>query len=1242
MKTISFISSALFFLLFSSIAFAQQDVAQILKTYLQTHREELNVTEADVANFEITDNTLSKHNGVRHVHIAQQINGLPLKNGVANFTLNARNEVVFVGNRLVSNIAAQLPASATPALTPARAIKKAADHVKMSGNFGQQISQPKSNKYVFEKGSLAKEDIAVTLAYWKLEEGIELVWIVSLYQKNGEHWWQVFVNAATGETVDLLDWVVSCEFDEEADHTQADVEISLQKTSKSFKVAAAGLGQYNVFALPVESPNHGSRSVKVSPADTLASPHGWHDTNGIAGAEFTTTRGNNVFAYTDDNGDDVPNFVPNGGTNLNFNFSLNLAQQPSGYQNVAVTNLFYTCNRIHDIFYRYGFDEANGNFQANNYGKGGLDNDYVFAEAQDGSGMNNANFSTPTDGQNGRMQMFIWTGAVSSNLLTVNSPTGVAGPYAAAEATFGPGLTLTPITANVVLVNDGSGDSADACQTILNTAAINGKIAILYRGSCTFADKVQRAQTAGAIAVIIVNNVPGLMAPGGSSATVTIPSVMISQVDGNAIVASLKAGNTVNATLVADSLGAFDLDGDFDNGIIVHEYAHGISIRLAGGPSNSNCLDNDEQMGEGWSDFFATMLTMDTNVANPVHRPMATYANGEAVNGIGIRNAPYDTNFAVNNYTYADVADVANVSMPHGIGFVWATMLWDLNWAFINQYGYDANIDSGNGGNNLLLQLVVDGLTLQPCNPGFVDARDAILLADQLNNNGANQCLIWKAFAKRGLGYSATQGSTNNRSDQVEAYDLPPLCMIPVTQPTANFSANNTLSCNGTVRFKDLSTNIPQAWLWLFGDGNSDSAQNPVHTYSLPGTYTVTLIVSNTLGTDTAINANFITITIPSAPTAFSNGSGCSSDSIVLTASGNSTIGWFNANNDLLATGSTFNAPPTLATTTYFVRNGVVFPSLFVGPADTSIGTGANHNTSFTGTINFDAFDDITIHSAWVKSGSAGPRTVTLWDGYDGVGNVVEVRTIDVPFAGAGRVDLGFTVPGPGTYSLGLAQADLYRSASGVNYPYSISGLMSITGSPAGADRYYYFYDVEVSKTPCWSDSVAVTATVTDTADFSYTNASFTYSFTDLSPGATSWAWNFGDGNTSTQQNPTHTYAQAGIYTVTLSINGGTCIVTYKVNVGGIGILEEVGNGFAMSLYPNPAKTELHIDFNAALKSSGKISLYTLQGQLVRKQSVAAGEKGTLILLDGLASDLYILELEVEEGHFYQKVLIAK
>ena len=262
---------------------------------------------------------------------------------------------------------------------------------------------------------------------------------------------------------------------------------------------------------------------------------------------------------------------------------------------------------------------------------------------------------------------------------------------------------------------------------------------------------------------------------GGSSATAAIPAIMISQSNGNTFEAALTAGDTINGTIVA----ANDLtatDSDFDNMIIAHEYGHGISTRLTGGAENVECLFNAEQMGEGWSDWFGLMITMEPGDLEGDPRGVGTYVTNEPTNGTGIRPAPYSTDFAVNDYTYAATNNTNQISEPHGIGFVWASMLWDLNWALINEYGFDPNVKTGNGGNNRAMALVIEGLKLQPCGPGFVDGRDAILAADELLYAGENKCLIWEVFARRGLGFSATQGDPDSRTDQVQAFDVHPDC----------------------------------------------------------------------------------------------------------------------------------------------------------------------------------------------------------------------------------------------------------------------------------------------------------------------------------------------------------------------------------------------------------------------------------------------------------------------------------
>jgi len=252
-----------------------------------------------------------------------------------------------------------------------------------------------------------------------------------------------------------------------------------------------------------------------------------------------------------------------------------------------------------------------------------------------------------------------------------------------------------------------------------------------------------------------------------------IPSIMLSYEDCQTI--RMDLDNGLNGTIEVDQSVPFD--SDLDAGIICHEYGHGISIRLTGGPSTNACLGNGEQQGEGWSDFFGLVLTQQPGDQHDMSRGIGTYVLGQGTSGGGIRPAPYTSDMVVNPYTYDDIDQV---SQPHGVGFVWCSMIWDMTWALDNHFGHEDDIyaDSSDAGNIVAYNLVMEGLKLQNCNPGFVDARDAILLADTMLYSGQHSCIIWNAFARRGLGFGADQGNENNRSDGLESYDVPSSCSL--------------------------------------------------------------------------------------------------------------------------------------------------------------------------------------------------------------------------------------------------------------------------------------------------------------------------------------------------------------------------------------------------------------------------------------------------------------------------------
>jgi len=99
-------------------------------------------------------------------------------------------------------------------------------------------------------------------------------------------------------------------------------------------------------------------------------------------------------------------------------------------------------------------------------------------------------------------------------------------------------------------------------------------------------------------------------------------------------------------------------------------------------------------------------------------------------------------------------------------------------WNLVDEHGFNPNVyeDWTTGGNNLAIQLVIDGMKIQPCKPGFEQGRNAILDADMALTGGENQCLIWEGFAKRGLGFSAKQKSSKKTTDGVAGFDMPPSC----------------------------------------------------------------------------------------------------------------------------------------------------------------------------------------------------------------------------------------------------------------------------------------------------------------------------------------------------------------------------------------------------------------------------------------------------------------------------------
>jgi hypothetical protein len=481
-------------------------------------------------------------------------------------------------------------------------------------------------------------------------------------------------------------------------------------------------------------------------------------------ATATTTDGNNAFAYADvvppQGFSDGDISVPMTSDGV-FDYQLTNDEVTTTPNNInaAIVNLFVMNNFLHDYYYDFGFDEASGNAQQDNFGRGGVDGDQLFVEAQDFSGLNNANMATPADGANPRMQQFLWNSkdALDGVDFGVIVTAPDIGTLPSATASFG--ATQYDVTADVVRIIDEGGDGTvnDGCEVAVNADALAGNIAIIDRGQCPFTQKALNAQAAGAVGAIIVNNIDdGTPAPvGGTDAAVTIPTRGLNFQNGGLIYDVIDGGDVATTRIFENFLLK---DSTFDNGIIAHEFGHYIQNRLVG---NASGLGNFQgrAMGEGWADFHGLLfIALESDAQIPGNEQFQTnYASGTFVEDFftGIRRAAYSTDRAINPLTFTNIQSGSvppglpptNVGSPHAPGELWAVSLWDIYVGLINTHGFEEAQDRMSG-------YVIAGLKLTPINPLYTEARDAFLVA-VLGESQEDFDLAVQAFAARGLGFGA-------------------------------------------------------------------------------------------------------------------------------------------------------------------------------------------------------------------------------------------------------------------------------------------------------------------------------------------------------------------------------------------------------------------------------------------------------------------------------------------------------
>ncbi|MGC3959474.1 MAG: M36 family metallopeptidase [Verrucomicrobiota bacterium] len=668
---------------------------------------------------------VTPHNGLTTVVWEQELEGISIYEAVFTSHTTKRGELVSVASQFVPTPALHAGDKARslvatrqiPTVTAAQAIGLAVR------NLGETL-QDENVKPIDETTFTAEQkqrftapplaEPAETRLIWLplTEDTLRLCWDVQLTSRARGEMYRLLVDVDDGEVLirhRLTEYI-----------SDASYRVYLSDSPAPFSPSCST-------PCTTQPPELASVLLTLSAVDTNASPSGWIDDGG------NETRGNNVDAHTDQDANNSPDLPrPQGSPFRTFDFTANLTQAPSTYPNAAVTDLFYWCNWMHDKLYALGFTEAAGNFQNDNFGRGGLGNDALQADAQDGSGTDNANMSTPSDGSAPRMQMYVFTGS-------------------------------TP-----------------------------------------------------------------------------------------------------------------DRDGDFDHEIVLHEYTHGLSNRRVGGGVGLSALQS-RGMGEGWSDWYG--LTLLSEAGDDVHGvyaagAYATYQFGGLTQNYyyGIRRYPYCTDLTKNPLTFRDIDPVqasAHAGVPrspiigstadevHNQGEVWCATLWEARANLITKYGHAV-------GNQMILQLVTDGMNLSPANPNFLQARDAILQADVVNHGGANLPELWSAFAKRGMGFSATSPASSTTVGLVEAFDVPDdLSILPTLAAMAAGPVGGPFSPN-PVSFgltntgnASLSWSLSYTSAWLSvtptsgvlmpgGPANTVLATIGAAANSLPlGTHTVTLWFSN-------------------------------------------------------------------------------------------------------------------------------------------------------------------------------------------------------------------------------------------------------------------------------------------------------------------------------------------------------------------------------------------------------------
>lgn len=318
-----------------------------------------------------------------------------------------------------------------------------------------------------------------------------------------------------------------------------------------------------------------------------------------------------------------------------------------------------------------------------------------------------------------------------------------------------------------------------------------------------------------------------------------------------------------------------------------------------------------------------------------------------------------------------------------------------------------------------------------------------------------------------------------------------------VTPPTAGFSAAPTSGCGPlTVSFSNTSSDNATSFNWTFPGGSpaSSTAENPVVVYNTPGTYTVTLVVSNAAGSNSATQTNYITVN-PGPTAGFSSSINGLTASFTNTSTNSTSYNW-----DFGDMSTSNQANPTHS----YDEDGVYTVVLTA--------TNACGTNTFTQTITI--LTPPTAGFSATPTSGCGPLSVAFTNA-----------------SSANATSFNWSFPGGSPTT---------STAENPTVVYNTPGMYTVTLVVSNAAG---------SNTATQTNYITVNAG--PTAGFTSSINGAVVTFTNTSSNSSSYAWDFGDMSNSSQPNPTHTYSEDGVYTVTLTATNpcGTSTFTQAVTI---------------------------------------------------------------------------------------------